>query len=178
MYRWTYVSKSYRTCWTDHVELMSNEAYHVQICWLYIFINLMYRWTWSTKLTHVQIRLNCVKPGTAASTMYRQSGSRLLLGQVLLEKASRCCRVVPAGASACRAASRGTLALPHRDPWRVNLDVPFSTVRQKLVQSHNKWVTTRRRFFLTKNIFYKNKAYTTWCGLQEYILTYIFSYIK
>jgi hypothetical protein len=54
--------------------------------------------------------------------MYRQSSSRLLLGQVLLEKASRCCRAVPDGASACRAASHGALALPRRDLWRVNLD--------------------------------------------------------
>jgi len=153
------------------MQIMSNES-----CRTYVKRSLscanpltlcIHRWTWSTKLPHIQIYLNYVKPGAAASTMYRQSGSRLLLGQVLLEKASRCCRAVPDGAS----------ALPHREPWCVSLDAPFSVARQKLVQSHSKWVTTRRRFFLTKNIFYKNKAYTTWCGLQEYILTYIFSYI-
>jgi hypothetical protein len=69
--------------------------------------------------------------------MYRQSGSRLLLGQVLLEKASRYCRVVPDGASACHAANRGASALPLRCPWRVGLDVPSFVTRQKLVHSRS-----------------------------------------
>ena len=163
------------------MQIMSNES-----CRTYVKRSLscanpltlcIHRWTWSTKLPHVQICLNYVKPGATASTMYQQSGSRLLLEQVLLEKESRCCRVMPDGTSTCRAASHGASALPRRSPWRVSLDAPSSVARQKLVQSRSKWVTTSRRFFLTKNIFYKNKAYTTWCGLQEYILTYIFSYI-
>ena len=167
--------------YANHVELMSNESSRTYVKRSLSCANpltlCIHWWTWSTKLPQVQICLNCVESGSAASNMYRQSGSRLLLGQVLLEKASRCCSAVPDGPSTCHAASRGASALPRRSPWRVSLVAPSSVARQKLVQSRSKWVTTSRRFFLTKNIFYKNKAYTTWCGLQEYIWTYIFSYI-
>ena len=167
--------------YANHVELMSNESCRTYVkrslSWANPLTLCIHRWTWSTKLPHVQICLNCVELGVAMSTMYRQSYSRLLLEQVLLEKESRCCRAVPDGAPTCRAASHGASALPRRSPWRVSLDAPSSVARQKLVQSRSKWGTKSHRFFLTKNIFYKNKAYTTWRGLQEYIFTYIFSYI-